>query len=487
MEGDPSQGREQRTHLHVHFEVTEMAEIEAITRRSAESQRIAHEVRLPAPLQELTVEAEGDDKSYSFRTVVRLYETDEDDSRIATFINRSKYLTNAEPLHDNEDNILLINENGFQYIFLVNKDKTAIAIQTAGKHDEEVNVMQRAQRSLEHEHHSVEDSFHNFLTINEGLLTDLLSEFDHSGKTLTIPIRATEPLSSELETELPPHAREIPKLRFDDLGGIEDIKEELMEVALMLCNPEILHKYGLPRPHGLFLYGPPGTGKTTLVEALANELNATLTVVKSSEIYGKWMGESEKNFQAIIDQALAATEPYVLLFDEIDSIIRFDGGSAYSTVAGIFKREIGQLSEQNPNVVVAATSNKTPGEIDEALFRPGRFDAHIYVPAPNEDGRKSIFEAIVSRFIVQSSQPSEMVLLSAGVSCEPKVRLFEPSINFADLAKATDGFTGADINAVIVRAVKKIAMQEIRTGKQTSTISTEALIKAVNAHKTQKA
>jgi transitional endoplasmic reticulum ATPase len=172
-----------------------------------------------------------------------------------------------------------------------------------------------------------------------------------------------------------------------------------------------------------------------------------------------------------MNQARETKKPLVLLFDEIDAIIRPDAGSAYSTVAGLFKQEIGRLCEDNKNIIVIATSNKHPNDIDEALFRPGRFDAHIYVPAPNDEVRKAIFGSLVCNTLDETKQD-----------------IFDiREIDLDRLAVSSPDMNGAAIKEIIRGLVASWGLRKLRTKERPDLINMQQILVAIEHKRTGKA
>lgn len=246
------------------------------------------------------------------------------------------------------------------------------------------------------------------------------------------------------------------KVTLSDIGGLEDIKQELQDIALSFAKPEIMEKWGAKRPQGILLYGSPGTGKTMLVEALANEINADLIRVQSSDIYIKWLGDSEAKIKEMFSAFRKLEKPTVVLFDEFDAIVGITeeptpGGAdnARNSVAGIFKQEMNTLAKDNPNILIVATTNQTD-KIDPSLIRTGRFDHRLYVPMPDVHGRDQIITGIMSKLML--SRESE------------DFKIFAEDINAQQLTDQTDGMSGADIAEIFRRISLAKAMQEARTG-----------------------
>lgn len=220
---------------------------------------------------------------------------------------------------------------------------------------------------------------------------------------------------------------QVPNVKWDDVGGLDDVKQELKEaVEWPLKHPEKFEKFGVRPPKGTLLYGVPGTGKTLLAKAVASESEANFISIKGPELLSKWVGESEQGVREVFRKA-KQTAPTVIFFDEIDSIA--STRSANDSDSGVTKRVVNQLLtemdglEELEDVAIIAATNR-PDILDAGLMRPGRFDRHIKVDLPNEDARLSIFKV-----------HTEGMPLAYDVSLEK-------------LAKQTDGYVGADIEAV---------------------------------------
>ncbi|MBQ6512877.1 CDC48 family AAA ATPase [Methanobrevibacter sp.] len=220
---------------------------------------------------------------------------------------------------------------------------------------------------------------------------------------------------------------QIPDIKWDDVGGLEDVKQELKEaVEWPLKYPETFQRLGIRPPKGTLLYGIPGTGKTLLAKAVASESEANFISVKGPELLSKWVGESEKGVREVFRKAKQAA-PTVIFFDEIDAIASARSGNDGDS--GVTKRVVNQLLtemdglEELEDVAIIAATNR-PDILDAGLMRPGRFDRHIQVKEPDEEARLSIFEV----------HTKDMPLAK--------------DVNLKKLAKNTDGYVGADIEAV---------------------------------------
>src|SRR5918995_3912072 len=187
---------------------------------------------------------------------------------------------------------------------------------------------------------------------------------------------------------------EVPDIKWDDVGGLGDVKQELMEAVEWPLKYQGIFTYAdATPPKGILLYGPPGTGKTLLAKATANESEANFISIKGPELLSKWVGESEKGVREIFRKARQAA-PCIIFFDELDAIAptRGDHGDSHVTerVISQFLTEMDGL-EILTNVVVIGATNR-PDIIDPALLRPGRFDRILYVPPPDRDSRLQIIK-----------------------------------------------------------------------------------------------
>ncbi len=188
---------------------------------------------------------------------------------------------------------------------------------------------------------------------------------------------------------------EVSTTHWDDIGGLEDVKQHLKEsVEWPLKNPEMFSRLGIRPPKGILLYGPPGCGKTLLARAVATESEANFITIKGPEVFSKWVGESEKAIREVFRKARMAA-PAVVFLDEIDSITPRRGMGMSDS--GVSERVISQLLTEMDgittlqDIVVIAATNR-PDMVDSAVLRPGRFDRLIYVPEPDEKSRLQILK-----------------------------------------------------------------------------------------------
>lgn len=231
---------------------------------------------------------------------------------------------------------------------------------------------------------------------------------------------------------------EVPDVKWSDIGGLGDEKQELSEaVEWPLKYPDAFRSAGIRAPKGVLLYGPPGTGKTMLAKAVANESGANFISVKGPELFNKFVGETEKNIRTIFKRAKQAA-PTVIFFDEIDAIAAARSGDSTNHVQ---ENAVSQILteidgvEELKNVVVVASTNR-PDILDPALLRPGRFDRLVYVKAPSKEAREEIFRVHL------------------------KGKKLSNNVDIAKLAEETEGYVGADIDAVC-REAGMIAMRDV--------------------------
>src|SRR5437867_7099521 len=188
---------------------------------------------------------------------------------------------------------------------------------------------------------------------------------------------------------------EVPDISWEDIGGLEDVKEELREaVEWPLKYPDLFAQLNASPPKGLLLYGPPGTGKTLLAKAVAHESESNFISVKGPELLNKFVGESEKAVRGVFRKARQAS-PCIIFFDEIDSVapVRGSGGGETHVTERVISQFLTEMDglEELRNVIIIAATNR-PDIIDSALLRPGRFDRLLFVPPPDLEARKQIFK-----------------------------------------------------------------------------------------------
>ncbi|MBM1154436.1 AAA family ATPase, partial [archaeon] len=230
---------------------------------------------------------------------------------------------------------------------------------------------------------------------------------------------------------------EIPKVRWGDIGNLEDAKQQLREaVEWPIRHPEVFERMGITPPKGILLYGPPGCGKTLLAKAVATESEANFITIRGPEIFSKWVGESEKAIREVFRRARMVA-PAVIFIDEIDAIAARRG---YVADSGVSDRVVAQLLTEMGGIlplsrvaVIAATNR--PDLLDPALLRPGRFDRLIYVPPPDEH----------ARFEILKIHTRKMPLAD--------------DVDLREIARKTRLFTGAELEA-LCREAAMLALRE---------------------------
>ena len=236
---------------------------------------------------------------------------------------------------------------------------------------------------------------------------------------------------------------QVPNLSWEDVGGLESLKDELHEaVEWPIKHKEAFEHADVKPPKGVLLYGPPGTGKTLIAKAVAHTTESNFISIKGPELLSKWVGESEKGVREIFRKARQAA-PCIIFLDEMDSLApKRESGSSDSHVTD---RIVSQLLteidglEELHNVLIVGATNRVD-MIDDALLRPGRFDRILEVPLPDAKGRKHIFEIHTRRKPLASS------------------------VDFAKLVEMTEGFSGAEIEGVCNRAAMSAIRRYVDSG-----------------------
>ncbi|MFX0033292.1 MAG: CDC48 family AAA ATPase [Candidatus Hodarchaeota archaeon] len=233
---------------------------------------------------------------------------------------------------------------------------------------------------------------------------------------------------------------EIPNVTWDDIGGLDDVKQELKEaVEWPLKYPKLFEKAGIRQLNGILIFGPPGCGKTLLAKAIATESKSNFISIKGPEIFSKWVGESEKAVRDIFRKARQAA-PSIIYFDEIDAISsgrgEYAGTQVYASIVNQILVEMDGIENRQGIVTIASTNR--PDIVDPAFLRPGRFDRLIYVEAPDFESRLKILEV------------------------HTKNMPLAEDVNLKHIAQITEGYSGADLENVC----REAGMQAIREQMQ---------------------
>lgn len=252
---------------------------------------------------------------------------------------------------------------------------------------------------------------------------------------------------------------EKPGIRFSDVGGMKQVKEEIsIKIIQPMLNPELFKAFGKKSGGGILLYGPPGCGKTFVARATAGEINAKFINIGLHDILDMWIGNSEKNLHEIFETA-RRNKPCVLFFDEVDAMgaSRSDlRQSAMRHVINQFLAEMDGVEADNEGVLILAATN-APWSVDPAFRRPGRFDRVIFVAPPDSEARIEILQSLLKERPVGE-------------------------VDLQKIANATNDFSGADLNAVIDLAVEEKLRESLSKGSIQS-ITTKDLLKAAKQHR----
>ncbi len=274
---------------------------------------------------------------------------------------------------------------------------------------------------------------------------------------------------------------EIPKVTWNDVGGLESVKQSLKEVVEWpLKNPEAFTRMGIRPPTGVLLYGPPGTGKTMLAKAVTNESGANFISIKGPEIMSKWVGESERHIREIFKRAKQVA-PTIIFLDEMDAIAPRRGLEVGTRVhENIVSQILTEMSglEELHNVVVIAATNR-PDILDQAVLRPGRFDRQVLVGAPDERARLEILKIHTKGMPLEGT--ADLMETLKKEKSEGKKKELRKKIDahkeriLAKLAKETDGYSGADLEAMAREAALNALRKNFKAKSVTKADFTESM------------
>jgi transitional endoplasmic reticulum ATPase len=250
--------------------------------------------------------------------------------------------------------------------------------------------------------------------------------------------------------------RDKPTIGFDDIAGLDDVKQEIrLKMIYPFQHPELAKQYGIGAGGGILLYGPPGTGKTMIAKAVACEIDATFFLVSPAQIMSKWVGEAEQNIRKLFDAAKA--EPTAIIFlDETDALVpkrQSDSSTVMQRVVPQILQELEGFDRKAERALLFIGATNRPWMLDEAVMRPGRLDARVYVPLPDAPARYKLLE------IYFNGRP------------------LADDADFGVLCDRLVGYSGADIKAIAQQAAERPFLEAI--GGQTARAISQADIMAV--------
>jgi transitional endoplasmic reticulum ATPase len=257
---------------------------------------------------------------------------------------------------------------------------------------------------------------------------------DGSRKGPSTPLSVED--AEQLESWL---VQERPSIRFDDIAGLEEVKQQIrLKLLYPFQHPELAEQYGINPGGGILLYGPPGTGKTMIARAVAGEIEAAFFAIKPSEIMSQWVGVAEQNLQKLF----AAADVYpvsVVFIDEMESLAPRRRTSHSTVMQRVVPQLLAELDgfEKRKNALLMIGATNEPWSIDSAILRPGRLDRLVYVAPPDAEARQRILELNL------------------------KGKPLSPEVSMAELAARTEGFSGADMAALARRACERAFFQAL--------------------------
>jgi len=239
--------------------------------------------------------------------------------------------------------------------------------------------------------------------------------------------------------------KEKPSLRFADVAGLEDVKQDIrLKMIYPFEHPDLAEKFGIRAGGGILLYGPPGTGKTMLAKATAGEIDATFFRISPADVLSKWVGEAEQNIKKLFDAA--AAEPRSIIFiDEIEALVparRDEGSSVMQRVVPQILQGVEGFDKKAGRPILLMGATNVPWQLDPAMLRPGRFDEKVYIPLPDLAARRQMLDQYLAK------------------------RPVAADVNLDRLATQLEGYSGADIKYVCDRAAVIPFLQSVASGQE---------------------
>jgi transitional endoplasmic reticulum ATPase len=237
--------------------------------------------------------------------------------------------------------------------------------------------------------------------------------------------------------------KEKPSIRFDDVAGLEDVKQDIrLKMIYPFEHADLAEKFGIRPGGGVLLYGPPGTGKTMLAKATAGEIDAAFFRISPADVLSKWVGEAEQNIKKLFDAA-ASEKRSIIFIDEIESLVparRDEGSSVMQRVVPQILQGMEGFDKKSGQPILFMGATNVPWQLDPAVLRPGRFDEKVFIPLPDLEARKKMLQMYLGH------------------------RPLAGDISLDDLAAKLDGYSGADIKYLCDRAATVPFLSSVASG-----------------------
>lgn len=261
------------------------------------------------------------------------------------------------------------------------------------------------------------------------------------GSPARVPSKEAEDDSRDASDWL---VKDKPTIGFDDIAGLEDIKQEIrLKMIYPFSHAELARRYGISVGGGLLLYGPPGTGKTMMAKAVAHEIDAAFFLISPAQVMSKWVGEAEQNIRKLFEAA--KSEPKSVIFiDEIEALVprrKSDSSTVMARVVPQILQELEGFDRHSDRALLFVGATNKPWLLDEAMLRPGRFDTKVYVGLPDA--------------------PARFKLLELNLADRPVA----DDVDFGELCDRLEGYSGADIMSICQQAAQSAFMDALGGGK----------------------